>query len=190
MRNVISLAHVSFDGFMATPDGDLSWVKLDQEAVDNIHPLIHPITTAIYGRTTYEMMLGYWPTVLAEPAKHKAHERDHAAWVDKVEKVVFSRTLGPQSWTNTRVVAGNLAEEIAALKRRPGADIMIFGSPSITRALLALDLIDEWYVTINPVILGHGIPMFGRTERPVQLELRSAKTFASGAVFTHHVTRR
>ena len=144
-------------------------------------------------------------TVLAEPAKHKAHERDHAAWVDKVEKVVFSRTLGPQSWTNTRVVAGNLAEEIAALKRRPGADIMIFGSPSITRALLALDLIDEWYVTINPVILGHGIPMFGRTEplfsqgamfrvindvSVMQLELRSAKTFASGAVFTHHVTRR
>ena len=76
MRNIILLAHISLDGYMADPDGDLRFVTIDDEIIEHIYPQIEPIDTAIYGRVTYELMESYWPTMLDQP---EASARDPLA---------------------------------------------------------------------------------------------------------------
>ena len=79
MRNIIQLAHISLDGFMAGPGGDMSFITMDNEIADHIYPLIDSVDTAVYGRTTYQMMAGYWPTVV-DDKDATANERKHARW--------------------------------------------------------------------------------------------------------------
>jgi dihydrofolate reductase len=186
MRNVILLGHLSLDGFMAAPDGDMSFITMDDELGDHTYPLIDSVTTAVYGRVTYQMMDGYWPTV-ADDAKAGANERSHARWYTKVEKLVASRTLAPSSDPTVTIVGDDFAGAVAAAKRAPGGDIMIFGSPSIAALLHAHDLIDEWRLTIQPAILGKGRSPFAHGEKPSRLALRSSRAFRSGVIAAHYV---
>jgi dihydrofolate reductase len=181
MRKVVSLMHVSLDGFVADPDGGLYWAIVDGEIQTYVENLLRTVDMALYGRTTYHMMEGYWPTVPANPESTK-HEIDHAHWVENVSKVVFSRTLSEVTWNNTKLVKGNILEEVSRRKNEPGGDMMIFGSPGITQTFMQLGLIDEYRWNINPVILGSGIPLFkGGTEK-LPLKLIEAKTFQSGVL--------
>ncbi len=186
MRNIILLAHISLDGFMAGPDGDMSFITMDDEIVDHVYPLIRPVDTAVYGRTTYQMMASYWPSVV-ESADASAHEREHARWYVGVNKIVASRTLPAGSDPKVRIVNADIAEQLAAEKRRSGGDIMIFASPTLVHTLAAHDLIDEWRLNVQPAALGHGLPLFAQR---TALELRSAKPFSCGVIATHYVTRR
>jgi dihydrofolate reductase len=88
------------------------------------------------------------------------------------------------------VVGEDIVGAVRAEKEKAGGDIMIFGSPSLTRTLAAADLVDEWRLTVQPVILGDGRSLFPRREKRTQLELRASKTFATGVVAAHYVTRR
>jgi dihydrofolate reductase len=189
MRNIIMLAHVSLDGFMAGPGGDMSFITFDAEISDHVYPMIRTADTAVYGRITYQMMAGYWPSVV-DDATAGPHQRAHARWYVGVEKVVASRTLPASSDPTVRIVKDDIVEQLAALKRRPGGDIMIFASPTLVHTLAAHDLIDEWRLNLQPVVLGGGLPLFVPAERRTLLELRSAKTFASGVIATHYVTKR
>jgi dihydrofolate reductase len=185
VRKVISLMHISLDGFTAGPNGELEWAHVDEETYAYVADLLRTVDTAIYGRTTYQMMESYWPTVPADPSSTK-EEIHHAHWVETVNKLVFSTTLEKAEWNNTRLVRGNAAEEIARLKRQPGTDLMIFGSPRLTHSFIQLGLIDEYQLTINPVVLGEGIPLFKDIKEQVALELLAAKTFRSGVVGLHY----
>ncbi|HUQ03478.1 MAG TPA: dihydrofolate reductase family protein [Kofleriaceae bacterium] len=185
MRNVIMLAHVSLDGFMAGPGGDMSFVKFDAELADHTYPLIKSVDTSVYGRTTYQMMEGYWPGV-AEDATAGDHQRSHARWYKGVAKIVASRTLPRSHDPRLAIVADDLPGAVAAAKRAPGGDIMIFGSPSVARTLAAHDLIDEWRLSINPSIIGAGSSLWGPDGKPTKLTLRSAHTFRSGAIAVHY----
>lgn len=189
MRNLILLAHVSLDGYMADPDGDLRFVTIDDEINDHLHPLIHTCDAAVYGRVTYELMAGYWPSIV-DDASASETSRTHARWYMGVDKLVASRTLPAASDPKLQIVADDVAGALAALKRRPGGDIMIFGSPTLVHSLRPHDLIDEWRLTIQPVTLGGGLPLFTPTERRTQLALRSAKIMTSGVIATHYVTKR
>lgn len=137
--------------------------------------------TALYGRVTYQMMESYWPAVPANLSS-TAHELHHARRVEQVSKVVFSRSLERVEWNNSRLVNENIAEEISRLKRAPGKDAMIFGSPSLTHTFMQLDLIDEYRITLNPVVLGGGIPMFTGDVKPVKLRLLETRAFKTGVV--------
>jgi dihydrofolate reductase len=189
MRNIISLAHVSLDGFLAGPDGDLDFVAFNDELADHTYPLMNTVDTAVYGRVTYQMMEGYWPTAGDAPAADE-HTRSHARWYSGVSKIVASRTLGPSKNENVRVVDDHIVDALAVEKRKPGGDIMIFGSPMLTRTLVAANLVDEWRLTLQPVILGGGLSLFPQLEKRTQLELRSSKTFRTGVIAAHYVTRR
>lgn len=159
IRKVISLMHISLDGFTAGPNGELEWARVDEETYAYVADLLRTVDTALYGRITYHMMEGYWPTVPADPSSTQA-ERQHAHWVENVQKIVFSKTLERVTWNNTRLVKENIAEEISRLKHLPGKDMMIFGSPRLTHTFIRLGLIDEYRLTINPVVLGKGVPLF------------------------------
>ncbi len=189
MRNLILLAHVSLDGFMAGPGGDMSFISIDDEIIDHIYPQIDPVDTAVYGRVTYQMMEGYWPAVLEQPDA-EPHARSHARWYAGVEKVVASRTMPASRDPKVRVIADDVVAEIAALKQRPGGDIMIFASPTLVHSLLPHDVIDRWLLTIQPVTLGGGLPLFAPTPRRTPLALRAAKQMRSGVIATHYETRR
>jgi dihydrofolate reductase len=185
MRNVILLAHLSLDGFMAGPGGDMSFITMDAELGDHTYPLMDTVTTAVYGRVTYQMMAGYWPAVAEDPAAGE-HERAHARWYNKVEKLVASRTLAPSADPTVTIVGDDFAGAVAAAKGKPGGDIMIFGSPSIAALLHAHDLIDEWRLTIQPGILGKGLSPFAPVETATRLALRSTRSFRSGVIAVHY----
>lgn len=188
MRKVISLMHISLDGFTAGPNGELDWAAVDEETYEYVADVLRTVDTALYGRVTYHMMESYWPTVPSDPASTES-DRQHADWVEKVQKIVFSRTLERVTWNNTRLVQENIAEEVARLKCQPGKDLMIFGSPSIVHTLTQRGLIDEYRLNINPVVLGSGTPLFKGIEEHIALELLEVKPFRSGAVGLHYRTQ-
>jgi dihydrofolate reductase len=189
MRNIISLAHISLDGFMAGPGGNMDFIVFNDELADHTYPLIDSVDLSVYGRVTYEMMEGYWPSA-GDAVDAGAHTKKHARWYNGVKKIVASRTLGASKNPNVRVIGDDIVGALRAEKQRAGGDIMIFGSPTLTRALATADLVDEWRLTLQPVILGGGLPLFERREERTRLELRSSKTFGSGVMAVHYVTKR
>ena len=162
MRKVVLFMHISLDGFAAGPNGELDWISYDEELEKYAEEVVSTVGAPLYGRVTYQLMESYWPTVLTSPASTK-HEIDHANWVENIPKVVFSRSLDRVEWNNTTLIKDNIAAEVAKLKQQPGKDLMIFGSPGLTHTFLPLDLIDEYQLTVSPVILGRGTPSFKRS---------------------------
>lgn len=187
MRNVIALMHISLDGFCAGPNGELEWARVDEELYEYVADLVRTVDTALYGRITYGMMEGYWPTVPANPESTE-HDLRHAEWVENVQKIVFSRTLDNVTWNNTRLVKDDIAEEVARLKRQPGGDMMIFGSPSIVHTLTRHGLIDDWRITVNPIVLGRGIPLFKDVRDTMNFKLLGTRTFRAEVVGLHYRT--
>jgi dihydrofolate reductase len=189
MRNIIALAHISLDGFLAGPDGDMDFIAFNDELADHTYPLIDTVDTAVYGRVPYQLMEGYWPTA-GDASDADAHTKRHARWYNGVNKIVASRTLPASNDPKLRVVGEDIVGALRAEQQRTGGDIMIFGSPSLTRALAAADLVDEWRLTVHPVILGDGRSLFPNRAKRAQLELRSSKAFRTGVVALHYVTKR
>jgi len=180
--------HVSVDGLAATPDRQLSWVHLDEGVFDYADDQTDNADTALYGRITYELMDSYWPTAADEPGATK-HDIHHSAWYNNVEKVVLSRTIKNAHAKNTRFISENVPAEIQKLKEKSGKNIIMFGSPGTVRSLLPDNLIDELWLFINPVILGKGIPYLQDVKTHTKLELVSSKTFPSGLICAHYITK-
>jgi len=184
MRKVISLIHLSLDGFAAGPNDELDWISYDDELEQSAHSL-HALTDAvIWGRRTYEGMAGYWLTVPGNPASTPA-ELEHARYLDAATKIVVSRTLDRVAWgdaQNTVLIKDNIADEINTIKQQPGKDIWFLGSTALAQTFMQLDLIDEYRININPIVLGRGKPLFANVTREFPLKLLEAKTFQSGVV--------
>jgi dihydrofolate reductase len=190
MRKLISFMHVSLDGFVAGPNRELDWVKVDQEIFDYVGKRISGGDTALYGRVTYEMMEGYWPTAGDKPNATK-HDIEHSKWYSQVHKVVLSKTMKDAELSNTTIISDNLTEKINEIKSRSGnEDILVFGSPSATHALIEQNLIDGYWLFLNPVILGQGIPLFAGIKDKTKLKLLNTKQFASGVVELNYTVER
>jgi dihydrofolate reductase len=185
MRNVILLMHVSLDGFVARPNGDLDWIRFDDQLADDVAALTATADTALFGRVTYQMMAGYWPTAAESPTATQ-HDIDHARWVNHAPKIVFSRTLDHVDWANSRIVRDDIPEEIARLKQQPGKHLLMIGSTATAQAFMRLGLIDEYRINVNPVVLGSGVPLFAGLQNTIDLQLLHAKPYASGVVGLHY----
>lgn len=181
MRKVSLLVHASLDGFVGGPNGEMDWISHDNEIFQYVTEHFKMVDTALYGRVVYQMMESYWPTVLKNP-KATPLELHHANWVESIQKIVFSATLEKVEWKNTRLINSNIAEEISKLKKLPGKNMMIFGSPRLTHSFMQMGLIDEFLINVNPVILGNGIPLFKDGRGRMNLKLLSSTTFKSGVV--------
>jgi dihydrofolate reductase len=184
MRKIISLIHLSLDGFAAGPNDELDWISYDNELEQYAHALHDMTDTVIWGRRTYEGMASYWLTVPGNPASSPA-ELEHARWLDNATKIVVSRTLTRIDWNNaqnTVLIKDNIAEEINKIKQQPGKDIWFLGSTKLAQTFMQLDLIDEYRLNINPTVLGRGKPLFTDMTRSFSLKLLESKTFGSGVV--------
>jgi len=174
MRSLILKMDISLDGFVGAADGDVDWAvedfgdaELQQWMVANLWEA----GTHVMGRGAYDDMAPHWPT----------SEEPYAPPMNQIPKVVFSRTLTEPAWAGTRVVAGDLEREIAALKAEPGDPILLHGGASLARELVRRGLVDEFRLLVHPVALGRGLPLFAERLR---LRLTATRAFATGVVAT------
>ncbi len=185
MRKLIFFMHVSLDGYVAGPGGEMNWIKLDEALFDFVGTMTAGADLALYGRVTYEMMQSYWPEAGKKPNASK-HDKEHSEWYNRVSKIVLSRSMADVSLPNTTIIANNLSEKINAIKAQEGKNILIFGSPRASQSLLNEDLIDEFWLFVNPIILGKGRPMFEGVQQQTKLELVESKTFPCGVIGLHY----
>ncbi|NBA87703.1 dihydrofolate reductase [Emticicia sp. CRIBPO] len=189
MRKIISFMHISLDGFVAGPNGEMNWIKVNQEIFDYVGKRISQGDTALYGRKTYQMMESYWPTAADQPNASK-HDIEHSKWYSEVHKVVLSKSLDQASLTNTTVISDNLADRINEIRQQDGEDILLFGSPTATHALIQQGLIDGYWLFLNPIILGQGIPLFVDVKDKIKLNLLNTKQFDCGVTELNYVVER
>ena len=185
MRNLIFFMHTSLDGFVAGPNGEMNWIKLDEALFDFVANMTDQADTALYGRVTYEMMQSYWPKAGEKPNATK-HDKEHSSWYNKVSKVVLSKTMQETGLQNTKVISGQLSDNINKLKQQGEKNILIFGSPGASQSLLNEGLIDEFWLFVNPIILGQGMPLFKDITGTTKLKFVESKTFACGVIALHY----
>ena len=185
MRSLVYFMHSSLDGFVAGTKGEMNWITVDEEIFDFVSTMTDKADTALYGRVTFQMMEAYWPTAGEKPDASR-HDKEHSTWYNKISKVVLSKTMDETGLRNTKIISGNLLENINKLKNQPGKNILIFGSPGASHSLLNLGLIDEFWIFVNPILLGQGIPLFKNVADKVKLGLLESKTFTSGVVALHY----
>jgi dihydrofolate reductase len=200
MRKIISFMHISLDGFVAGPNGEMNWIKVDQEIFDHVGKRISQGDTSLYGRVTYDMMESYWPAAADKPEASK-HDIEHSKWYSKVHKVVLSRTMKDADLANTTIISDKLPDRINEIKARPASagsgseDILLFGSPTATHSLIQQNLIDGYWLFVNPIILGQGIPLFMNINPDsyrdkIKLNLLTTRQFTCGVTELNYTVER
>jgi dihydrofolate reductase len=179
VRKIIVSNYVSLDGFFAGPNGEIDWFVWDEETEAYSKELAASIDTILFGRVTYELMAGYWPTIATE-------DPIITEYMNNTPKIVFSRTLKRADWKNTRLLREIDPREIVKLKQQPGKDLVIYGSGSLISTLTQSGLIDEYRIFVNPVILGSGKLMVTGLKERLTLNLFNTKTFRCGVVLLHY----
>jgi Dihydrofolate reductase len=184
MKKVVLLMHVSLDGFVAGPNGEMDWIRINDTMFEFVDTLTHEADTALYGRKTFDMMQAYWPTADQSPDA-KGHTVNHARWYRQSLKLVVSNTL-QDAGENTRVVSGNITQQMQAEKQQGGKNILMIGSPSAVHHFTRDGLIDDYWLFVNPVVLGAGIPLFNNVQDKINLNLVETKQFDTGVVALHY----
>jgi len=180
MRKLSVFNHESLDGYFVDARGDMSWAKGHQDAEWNEFVASNASGggVLVFGRITYELMAGFWPTPVAMEMMPEV-----AKGMNSMPKVVFSKTLEEVSWNNTSLLKCDLAAEIRKMKAEPGDNLLIMGSGTIVSQLTEERLIDEYMVVVNPVVLGQGRTMFEGIKEKVELKCTSTRAFGNGNVF-------
>ncbi|GGK73988.1 deaminase [Sphaerisporangium melleum] len=173
MRKIIHYVHTSLDGCIAGPNGEFDWPVLGPEWSDYSLDLARRAGAFLYGRVVWEMMSSYWPQ--AESTSDDEHDLAFAPLWRETPKIVFSRTLKTAEW-DARVIGDDLAEEVTALKRQPGGDLLITGGAGLGASLGALGLIDEYHIVVHPVVLGGGKRLFPEGTERLPIRLAEART--------------
>ena len=185
MRKVNVFNFITLNGFYKGPAEDISWHSHGgSEDNDLAIEGLGSGATILFGRVTYTMMASYWPTPDA-----LRDNPEIAEGMNNAEKIVFSRTLKKPLWNNSKLMSGNLAEEVKKLKQEEGNDMVILGSGSIVSQLTEYRLIDEYQFLLDPVAIGDGTPLFKGISKRLDLKLTQTKTFKNGAVLLTYVSR-
>src|SRR6476646_10483232 len=161
MRKIVSFMHTSVDGFVAGPAGEMDWIHVDDDLFEYAGKQTDRSDTALYGRVTWEMMDSYWPTAADKPNASK-HDIEHSHWYNKVDKLVLTKTMRGKKADKVKFISDNIFSEINSFKQAPGKNVMIFGSPTAAHSLMEYNLIDEYWLFVNPILLGQGIRLFAK----------------------------
>ena len=171
---------ISLDGYFVGENGDLSWAynagpdaEYDAFVADNASGN----GVLLFGRITYEMMASYWPTVQAKQAMPEVAEG-----MNRMQKVVFSRTMKKATWNNTKLINSDVVTEVRKLKKESGPEMVILGSGSVVSQLAQHDLVDSYQCVVLPVVLGKGRTMFDGVKERMQLKLVDTRAFGNGKV--------
>ena len=178
MRKIIVSEHVTIDGYLAGPNGEMDWMTWDwdEELKNYVSELTKPVDCIIMGRKLMDGFIGTWKSRLENPETAD----DFARKMIETPKVVFSKTIENVEWENTTVAKNNLAEEISQLKNQSGQDIIVYGGSNFVSSLIKENLIDEYNFFINPVVLGKGMTIFSDLENRLNLTLVKSQMFSCG----------
>jgi dihydrofolate reductase len=178
MRSLFWQISVTLDGLMEGPNRELDdTAQFEDKDFDRYaSEMLQSIDAVLLGRRTYELFAGYWPSATGPDAGR----------LNELPKIVFSRTLKEVGWRNSRLVSGNVEEEVTRLKRQPGNDIALFGSADLAATLIRLGLIDEYRILVTPVVLGSGTPAFKDIKARAALNLSKATAWSSGIVALYY----
>ncbi len=179
MAKLIAAMNMTLDGFC-----DHTAMIADDEIHQHYNDLLSNAGTLIYGRITYQLMESYWPSIVKDPTGNKPTD-EFAVLIDNISKIVFSRTLESVDWKNTELKNEIIKEEILELKARAGKNILV-GSPSLIIALAKLELVDEYQLSVQPTVIGSGLPLFKNITDRIDLKLLKTKTFGCGAVTLYY----
>ena len=181
MRKVVFGINITADGYCSHEDG-----IVDAELHNYFTEMLRKTDVILYGRKTYQLMVPYWPDV-AKSQSDDESSNEFARVFDSLDLLVFSTTLKEVSENKTRIVRGNIAEELMALKNKPGKDIAV-GSLSIASQLSDLGLIDEYHFVVHPIVAGKGPRLFEnlQSKNSLRLELIGTRKFETGVVAHHY----
>jgi dihydrofolate reductase len=179
MRKLIAAINMTLDGFC-----DHTAMIADDEIHQHYNELLSNADTLLYGRITYQLMERYWPTVVINPTGHKPID-EFAVLMDNISKIVFSHTLKNVDWKTAKLAKGGIKEEVLELKQQAGKNILA-GSPSLIVTLTQLDLIDEYQLCVQPIILGNGLRLFKNINDRINLKLIKTKILGSGSITLYY----
>jgi dihydrofolate reductase len=165
VRSVVAVMFVSLDGVGEFPLYDAVPGVIDDEPDPMWTPRMESIDTLILGRRSYEKWYEHWPKQKDNPEANE-FSKSFSAFCDRTEKLVLSRTLKRVDWSNSRIVSGDIGEEVARLKARPGKDIAIGGGPRTLQAFLDRRLVDDLVLALFPSLVGEGKPLFHVVSKP------------------------
>ena len=182
-RKIILDLAVSLDGFIEGRNGEVDWCIMDPEM--EFTNFLDQIDTILYGRKSYDLWGQYSPTSGASDDEKELWELVHSK-----KKYVFSRTQ-KGSVREAIYVNKNICEEVNKLKNKPGKDIWLYGGANLITTFIDLGLVDEFRLSVHPVVLGEGRPLFVDIKQRLKLNLLNTKTFSSGVVqLIYHLNRK
>lgn len=185
MRKLHVFNHVSLDGYFVDGKGDMSWAHgEDPEFQQFTQENASGQAAMLFGRVTYQMMAGFWPTPAAAQMMP-----DVAASMNAAPKYVFSRTLSKVDWSNTTLLKGDIVAETRRLKAESGPDLLVMGSGTIVSQLAEAGLVDAYQVVVNPLVLGSGRTMFEGVSHRISLALEKSRSFKNGKVVLWYAVR-
>ncbi|MBT2647622.1 dihydrofolate reductase [Bacillus sp. ISL-34] len=172
-RMILDLA-VTLDGFIEGKNGEVDWCIMDSEM--GFINFLNQIDTILYGRKSYDLWGQFTPGIEDADTEKELWEIVHSK-----EKYVFSRT---QKGTDSKAIFinDNIIEEVNKLKNKPGKDIWLYGGASLITTFINLGLVDEFRLSVHPVVLGEGKPLFIDIKQRLNLKLVNTRTFSSGVV--------
>ncbi|MDF0682585.1 MAG: dihydrofolate reductase family protein [Candidatus Nitrosocosmicus sp.] len=183
MRKLRMQVQISVDGCIAGPNNEMDWLVWDDDYIKYINEITESVDTIIMGRKMVDGFIPYWTEVMNKP-----EDPMNAIGKKMVEipKVVFTKTINKSQWPNTDIATRNLADEITKLKNRDGRDIIVYGGVSFDSSLIREKLVDEFYLFVNPLIMGNGKTIFKDLREIQKLKLIESKVFNCGLVLLHY----
>jgi dihydrofolate reductase len=185
MRKLKLQMQMTIDGFVGGPNGENDWVFLsgpDEAGFQKIIELADSSDTILLGRKMTREFIDHWENMVDNQPGNPWHPL--AKRMVNLRKIVFSRTETAITGRNLEVENGDLATAVRALKEQPGKDILVYGGVNFVSSLISLNLIDEYYMIINPVAIGAGLSIF--KERKI-LKLESSTPYKSGKVINKYL---
>jgi len=184
MRKLKLQIHISIDGFVGGPNGEMDF-KWDADTRNYSLANLEGVDLILLalGRNTKMGFIPYWASAADNP---KDPDFAIGKKLTDTPKLVFSRTLTRSEWANTKVVNGEIVEEITQLKKQPGGDMIAFGGARFASTLIKHKLIDEFHLLVNPVALGSGLPIFKELDNKQKMTLVKSKAFDCGIVWLHY----
>ncbi|MBC7901465.1 MAG: dihydrofolate reductase family protein [Saprospiraceae bacterium] len=177
MRKLTVFNFVTIDGYFKGLNEDIGWHKHGDEEAEYSAESLKSDNTLLFGRVTYEMMAGFWPTPMAYEKFPVVAEG-----MNNAEKIVFSKSLKKAAWNNTAVMNGNIIEKMRKMKQQPGSDMTLLGSGSISSLFADQGIVDEYRILMDPIAIGDGTPLFKGIKQNLNMKLINTRVFRSGAV--------
>ena len=181
MRKINAFLFISLDGYYKDGHNDISWHKHGGDESEFSANSLKANNILLFGRVTYEMMVGFWTTPMAIETLP-----DVAEGMNKSEKIVFSNSMKKAEWNNTTLISGDIINQIRNMKSEPGKDMTILGSGSIVSQFADAGLIDSIQLMIDPVALGSGTAAFNGIKNKLEMKLTETRTFKSGVVLLNY----